>query len=373
MLTNKTEEMIALKRFNFSVFLHFIGRLLYRTFVPIILLKNWYSLNQVFIYLVGYSLVTVFFAIFSIKFLSKKRVLLFYILAIVSEILLIILLIPEKINYLMFGLIILAEWIYYSYYYISYNSIVAHYTSKEKTAKNLWNLGIASGFANIFTPIVGALLLMISKNLFSVVAVIFLVFSVIPLLKIINKDINGLHLPKIKIKAIKYELFSSGIRSGIEFWAFILWPIFVYTSGFSLIYVGIIPAIEALTNIALLHTIKNKIISNKFRTISKIIWVFWIIFISIYRFFFPEQMIFTNFLMALFFAIFSLSINADYFEKIKNYQTYYSSMLLESVGFWAWALVGIITFFIGLKYGILIPVVLGIIWLIFSFKEIYKK
>lgn len=372
MLTNKTEEMTALKRFNFSVFLHFIGRLLYRTFVPIILLKNWYSIDQVFIYLIGYSLVTVLFSILSIKFLSKKRVLLFYILAILSEILLIILLIPEKINYLIFWLIILAEWIYYSYYYISYNSIVAHYTSKEKTSKNLWNLGIASGFANIFTPIVGALLLMISKNLFSVVAVVFLVFSVIPLLKIINKDINWAHLPKIKIKDIRYELFSCGIRSWIEFWAFILWPIFVYISGFSLIYVGIIPAIEALTNIILLHTIKNKIISNKFRTISKITWIFWIIFISIYRFFFPEQMIFTNFLTALFFTIFSLSINADYFEKIKNYQTYYSSMLLESVWLWSWALVATITFFIGLKYGILIPVVLATIWLIFSFKEIKK-
>jgi len=364
------KESIALKHLNLSVFLHFTGRLLYRTFVPMILLANGYTLNQIFIYLIGYSLATIIISTTSIKFLGKRKVLLFYILAIIAEIILITLLIPEKLSYTILSPIVLMEGVYYSYYYISYNSIIAHYTSREKASNNLGNLKIVGGLANIFAPIIGALLLMINKDLFIVAAILFLVFSIIPLLKIIKTDVNGINLPKIKIKTIAYELFSCGTRSGIEFIVFTIWAIFVFTSGYSLIYIGLIPAIEAVVNILLLHTIKNKLVSIKIRTITKIISIFGIMAISTYRFFFPEQMILTNSTIALFFTAFSLSVNADYFEKIKNHQTYYSSVLLGVAGFGTWIILGSITFFVGLKYSILIPVALSFIWLLLSFKRL---
>ncbi len=366
------KEIIAFKYFNFSVFLHFIGRLLYKTFIPIILLTNGYSIEEIFVYLIACSFITIIFLIFSVKTLAKQNVLFFYILAIISEIILIFLLIPGKVDYLIFILIILTESLYYSYYYISYYSIIAHYTSKKQISNNLGNLRIFSKLANIFAPILGAILLIINKQLFIIVAILFLLFSIIPLFKIIKTDINGLDLPKVRLQDIKYELFSCGIRSGIEFVVFTLWAIYIFVAGFSLIYVGLVPAIGALAVILLLYTIKKRLATIRFRTLTKLIAIVGIIIISIYRFYFPEQIIFTNFMISLCFTAFSLSINADYFEKIKNHQTYYSAVLLQSICFSSWVILGLIAFFIGLKYSILLPIILAFIWFLFSLNKIFK-
>ena len=202
-----------------------------------------------------------------------------------------------------------------------------------------------------------------NKGLFVVIAISFLIISILPLLKISKKDINGLNLSKIPLSKIKFELFSCSIRSGIEFIVFVMWSIFIYVSGYSLLYIGLIPAIEALTNIIIIYIIKKKLLSIKFRDLIKYVTLASIIIVSIYRFNYPEQVILTNFLISLAFTGFSLCVNADYFEKIKNYQTYYSSMLLESFGFLSWAVIGVVSLIVGLKYSILIPVILSIIWL----------
>ncbi len=364
------EETKALKRFDISVFLHFIGRVLYMTFIPIVLLKNGYSLNQVFIYLIGFSAITVIFLVISAKLFSKRSVMTFYILAIVAEIFLVILLIPKNISYIVLSLIILLQAAYYSYYYISYNSIIAHYNSRKRTSDNIGNLQIASSLSNIIAPLVGAVLLSINKSLFIVSAIVFLIASIIPIIKIVNTDINGSKLKVIRARKIKYELFSCGIMSSLEFIVFLLWSIFVYISGFPLIYVGLIPSIEALVQIVLLKTIKKRLVSQKFRTVAKIVSVAGIAFFSVYRFVFPQQMILTNFSIALFFTAFSLSVNSDYFEKIKNYQAYHSSILLEAIEFSACVLMGVIAWILGLKFVILVPVILVLFWMALSAKRI---
>jgi len=262
---------------------------------------------------------------------------------------------------------------YYSYYYISYNSIVAHYTSRKRTSNNLGNLGIAIGLSNIVAPIVGAVLLSINKYIFIVAAMAFLLTSIIPLIRMTKTDIDGSSLKKVSLKKISYELFSCSSMNGIGFVTFLLWTIFIYLSGFSLIYVGLVPAIEAFVQIILLKTIKKKLFSLRFRMFTEVISVMGIAAVSVYRFFIPSQVLLTNFLMALFFVTFYLGVNSDFFEKVRNYRAYHSSILLETAEFIPWILISIVAFVIGLKYSILIPVAISAIWIAISSKRILKS
>ena len=277
-MLNKNSD---LNYFNLSIFFHFIGRLMYRIFVPIVLLKN---LDNIFQYLIGYCIITILVLILSLKFFSNKKVIVFNVLAILSEIFLILLFLPDKISFYLLILIILFEGIYYSLYYISYYSIITHLTTIQKTWSNLWNIEIISKFAWIITPIFWALILDISKPLFFMTALAFLLLSILPLISITKCDINGEHLPKISIKKIWRELISSTIVYGIEFSIFVLWSIYIYINWAPLLYIGFIPAIWYLVDILLIFLIKKRLSNLSIRIYIKYIGIIWIILLSIYRY-----------------------------------------------------------------------------------------
>ncbi len=364
-MLNKNSD---LNYFNLSIFFHFIGRLMYRIFVPIVLLKNGFSLDNIFQYLIGYCIITILVLILSLKFFSNKKVIVFNVLAILSEIFLILLFLPDKISFYLLILIILFEGIYYSLYYISYYSIITHLTTIQKTWSNLWNIEIISKFAWIITPIFWALILDISKPLFFMTALAFLLLSILPLISITKCDINGEHLPKISIKKIWRELISSTIVYGIEFSIFVLWSIYIYINWAPLLYIGFIPAIWYLVDILLIFLIKKRLSNLSIRIYIKYIGIIWIILLSIYRYILPEHIIFTTLLIALFYTLFNLSIKTDIIEKFQGYQTFYSSMLMQICWFCLMLLIWIITYAIWLEYMILAPVGFGLMWI---FKEIF--
>ncbi len=360
---------LAFKYFNLSVFLHFIGRLLYRTFVPILLLKSGFSMNQVLLYTLGYVIIIILTSISCVKFLSKKNVIFFNILGIISELFLLFLLLPEKISILILFGVILFEGFYYGFYYLSYNSIFNFYNSSKKTSNNLGNLQIAMGIASGIAPLIGAILLGINEFWFYAVSILFLLISIIPLMRIVNEDINGKSQEKVKIKSIRKELFNISLLGSFEVSIFILWALYVYVEGYSLLLIGFIPATQTFTNVILTYTIKKRLADIKLRNTIKYLSIVGIIIFSIYRYYLPNYIIFTNIILGLLFTAFSLGVNSDIYEKVKGYQTYYSSMLIDVSSFSGWVIIVSLTFIIGLKNIILAPILIGIIYLITNLKK----
>jgi MFS family permease len=356
-------EVEAFRELDYSIFFHFTGRLLYRIFVPVLLLMNGYDLDYVFIYLIGYSVLTVILAILANQVLAQHNVIFFNVIAILAEICLIFLLLPNTVSWPILIAIIFGEAIYFSFYYISLYSITCHYSTKKNTGNNLGNMQIVVSLANMVAPILGAFLLAVSKPLFISVALIFLLISILFVLQVSRTDINRADLPTVNLADIKDDLFSYAIFCGMEFAVFVLWGIYVYISGFSLLYIGLIPAADALVNIIFVYALKNRISETGLREKTQILAVCGMIAVSLYRFFLPSHIFVTNLAVALFLLAYSLSVETGLYQKLENHQTYFSSMIMESIGFSMWAVVGTAAFFIGLKLTILIPVALGVAWL----------
>jgi len=280
-------ETEAFRELDFAMFFHYTGRFLYRMFVPVVLLMNGYSLSWVFAYLIGYSLLTVLFSVLAFRTLGRHNAVFFNFVAVAAEICLVFLLLPEKISGLIFVLIVLFESLYYSFYYLSLYSLTCHYSSRENTSNNLGNLQIVVSLANIAAPLLGALLLTFSKPWFIAVALVFLLVSVLFVLQVSHTDINRCDLPRVRLRDIGQELFSYAIASGIEFVIFMLWGIYVYLADFSLFYIGLIPAADAIVNILFVYVLKKRLARQSVRSRMKILAVLGLMAASLFRFFLP--------------------------------------------------------------------------------------
>ena len=358
-------EKLAFTYYDISVFLHFIGRCLYNLFLPIVLLKNGYTITQVLLFLLLSSIATIITSYIAYRLFLHKKVIYFNIIAILSELTLLILLSFDYFSLPIFILILLFETFYFSFYYLSHHAIIAHYTSKKQTANNLGNLTIASSFGSMMAPIAGALLLTKSKIQFILTATSFLIISLLPLFKIIHTDINGIKQPKIKIKVIKKDLIEYFFINYCEIIIFVFWAIYAYTLNMPLVNIGLITAASSFSSILFIYLIKQKLSDTTFKNKTIIISILGISIFSIYRYLFPTHIIFTNLAFGFLFASYSLALSTTIMNKLKKHQTYYSSMLLNMVAFSARTLATLTVFIIGLKNIILLPIITLPIYLIF--------
>lgn len=361
----QVNEKIAFTYFDASVLLHFLGRSLYTIFMPIVLLKNNYTLNQVILFFILSSLVTITTSFVSQKIFSKKNVIYFSIFAILSEITLLLLLTVKSFSTPIFILILTFEAFYFSFYYLAFYAVIAHYTSRKKASNNLGVVNIAVQLSTIASPLLGAYLLGLNNNLFLLTATAFLTLSLLPLIRIVKTDINGLDLPKVKIKKISYNLAEYFILSFAEIIIFVFWGIHAYLINMPLISIGLIPAASSVSSIIFIILIKNKLNNIKFNTKVITISVIGVSFFSLYRYLFPSHIILTNIAFGLLFSCYSLAATTKLIKEFNNKQTYFSSMLLSVTNFSARALASLLVLIIGLKNTILLPIIILPIYILF--------
>ncbi|MDO8499631.1 MAG: hypothetical protein Q7S66_03150 [bacterium] len=365
-------EKSAFRQFNLSVFLHFIGRGLYAIFVPIILLKNNYPLEIVLALILCSSFVTVLTSYLSERVFRHKRAILFNILAVMTEIFLIILLSYNYISIYIFLGIITCEGLYYGFYYISYRSIINHYTSHKKIGKNLGNINIALTVAGIITPVVGALLLDINTIYLIIIIAVFLALSIVPLIQLTDADINGQDLPVIPLKTAGKELLEFSILSGIEIIVFNLWAIYAFINNISLVMIGTIAVAGSVANIFITEELKERLNKARTRRNIKILVAFIIMAASVYRYILPGHILATNIVFGAAFLLMQLSIDVSLLNKLKGYQTYRSSAIISVVAFMSRAVMVILAFVLGLKYIILAPIVLCLGYVLLIRKELNR-
>ena len=365
-------EKQAFRYFDLSVFLHFLGRLLYATFIPILLLKNGFSLTAVLTYFLIQPLITILITFFSTKLLHKKNIIEFNIFAIITEIALVILFSLNSISWKLLTIFTILNASYYSLYYISYNSIIAHYSSLKLTGNNLGNLQILGQISSLLSPIIGALILENSKTTLIITSSILLFLSVLPLLKISKDDIEGQNSKKINFKNILLPLANHSLSTLTEIIIFTYWALFLYLEQINLVMIGIVSSTMSFAIILLSFLIKKKLYIESFRKSTEFIAMMGIAFISLIRYFYPEQIILTNILISLFFAALHLTTSTLLFEKVKGYQTYYSAKLINIAGMSLWPIGAILVMIIGLKNIILAPILILIIYIGINIKELRK-
>lgn len=366
------KEEIAFKYFNLSVLIHFIGRLLYMVFVPILLLNNGFSINQVLLYLLLYSFIAIIISFVSYFFVKKRNIIFINILAIISEVLLLFLLFPKQISHFSYLLIILFEGFYYGFYYMTYQPIITHYTTKKNIGKNIGNIGILNNLANMIAPILGGILLIFNKIYFILISLIFVVLSMIPLLKIVKTDINGHNLKKIKISEIKVEILNQIFKSTFAVTLFSIWAIYIYVKGATILDISYIPASIAVSNIVITYFIKDRLKEFGFRNWMKILGICGIMLVSIYRFFYLDYILLTNILIGFFFIIYYYCVDYEFLTKTKGYQTYFSSLIQQNTNFGPSILIVLLIFLVGLQNIILLPVFIAILYFIVNFKSLKK-
>lgn len=352
----------AMHHFQLSIFLHFIGRGLYSVFVPIIMLQNGYSLTLVLLFLLLSAGVTVVTSAAAAHYSRERRVIFFHLVGVMAEMALLLLLSTGKYSLPVFLGLLAFEALYFTFYYLAYFSILSHFNKKEKTATNIGNTQIAVHLAGIAVPLLGALLLGQSAIILGAVATVFLIASLIPIIRLSRVDINGEAKPKIEWRDARKEALEYMILSAIEIVVFTLWAIHVYLSGFTLLAVATIPVAEALVRVAITQNIKDKIQARRYREKIKQLALLFIMLTSLYRFLFPEHILATNLLFGLFYMLLNLTIETDIFEKLKSYRTYHAAAALSIIAFAARAAVVVAALFIGLQYTLLLPILLALIY-----------
>lgn len=366
------DEGRAFRKLNLSVFFHFVGRQSYSIFVPVILLKNGYSLTLVISFLLLSSLVTIITSYLGQKALKGRNVINFNILAVLAEISLLLMLLKSGFSTTVFLLIILFEGLYYSFYYLSYFALTVHYTSKEKTGSHLGNLTITVALASIIGPILGSYILADSTFLLVATSITALLISLIPLLKIARPEVEEVSSDNIKISDIKKELLNYGVMASFEVVLFTLWGVYAYISDFALLNIGLIVVATSISRILLSYWIKDDLVKDRFRKTVMAVTAIGIVFTSIYRFYIPEQIVLTNFLMSLFYVGFQLSAQTAIINKCKGSRTYYSSMLFQATSFSIRAPIYILVLIFSLRTIILLPVLTGLVYLFFNSSSLYE-
>lgn len=361
------EEAKAFRYLNLSVFLQFLGRQIYNIFLPVLMIQNGYGLNWVLLFLILSSAVTILSSYIGQHLMQGKNVLYFNLASVISQLILLTLLNFSGFSKIIFTAIFLLEGFYYSFYYLYYWSTTTYYTSEQTTGRNLGNLTITVALASIIGPLLGSVVLEGSQILLTGIAGTSLILSLIPLLKISTPKVENKESSKIDWKDIKKELIDYSIMSSFGVSVFVLWGIFAYLNDFRLIEIGAIVVATSVARILISSTIKNRLTDRNTRQKIMQISALGIITTSIYRYFSPEQILITNTVMSLFFVGFQLGAQTSIINSLKGGKTYYSSMLLQTNTFITRIIIYAITFFIGLKTTILLPVITGLLYLIMSY------
>lgn len=361
------KEAKAFRYLNASVFLQFLGRQIYSIFLPVLMLQNGYGLNWVLLFLILSSGVTIISSYLGQKFMQEKNVLYFNLASVISQLILLILLNFSGFSKIVFTAIFLLEGFYYSFYYLYYWSTTTYYTSEHTTGRNLGNLTITVALASIIGPLMGSIILEGSQTLLTGIAATSLILSLIPLLKISTPKVENKEAGKIDWKSIGKELIDYSIMSSFEVSIFVLWGIYAYINDFTLVEIGAIVVATSLARILISSSIKNRLSDEEVRQKIMSVAVLGIILTSIYRYLAPEQILFTNVLMSLFYVGFQLGTQTSIINSFKGGKTYYSSMILQINTFVTRILIYLLVFIIGLKTTILLPVMTGLLYLSYNY------
>lgn len=361
------DEIRAFRNLNISVFLHFLGRQAYSIFVPVILLKNGYSLALVIAFLVLSSGVTIISSYLGQKIMSGKNVIFFNLLAVGAEISLLLLLLKSGSSLKVFIPMLIFEGLYYAFYYLSYFALTTHYTSRQETGNNLGNLTISVALASIVGPLIGSYVLSDSKIYLIATAISALILSLLPILRISKPDVEDLKSGKPQIGSIKIEIFNYGILACFEVVIFVLWGVYAYISEFTLLNIGLIAVATSLARIVVSSSIKSKLKNKSFRRKVMTLSVLGLAATSIYRFHNPSHIVLTNFMMSFFYVGYQLGTQTAIITQLKGNRTYYSSMLLQVITFSMRIPIYLLVFLVGLKSIILLPVLAAALFITFNF------
>ena len=351
-------EATVFRHFDYSVFLHFIGRYLYSVFVPILLIKSGYSVSQAILFLALIWITTAAASTLSL-FLPRQRILYVNILAIVAELGVLSLLSVHGTNIGFFSLLIVLEGFYYGFYYMSYRAILISRSSEKGVLANTANVHIADSVSALFVPAIGAALLYAGKLYLLATAALFTAISVVPLLRITKSEMEirsqGLRLSRSAL----YPLIFWGLLAMIQMCAFMLWSLVSYIQDYSLYFISIIPISSALVSIAFLSLLKRALHSRRVE-ITVIITGSALLFITtLWRLYAPDfYLVFSNLVAALGLLLLMTPAEVRLYGLLRESDKFQSAALMQIVAALFMLIAAGITWIFGLSFSVLLPLFL---------------
>lgn len=313
-------------QFELSAWLHVFGQSLISVFIPIILLKTGYSLNEVILFYLIFNIFNLplnFFAhFFTYRFGAKKATALGTIAYIIFFILFYSLT-PGNWPLLIFMAFFVSlydalYWVSHIYFFVKCSP------HKNNIQRDNSLLYIAKKFAGVLAPLFGALIIIFTtEHILILCSIIILILSLWPLFQIRDIDDRPKHPP------VSFRAFFSSWRDLKEYLitAFnsfhvvaegMIWPIYIYTIFESVQSVAAIPIIVSLTTMIFTYFSGHVKKSNRETMIvtgAALIALTWIT-----RLLFSNAIFYfiTIFLIGLFTILISLPLESTIFEKAEK-------------------------------------------------------
>jgi len=223
--------------FEFSIWLHTLGRSLIAIFIPVLMLEFGYSLSLVIVYFIIFNLVDI-----PLNFLARR-----FTISLGARAVIILATSATIVYFALFGqlaegglfiLITLAvlDAIYDSFYWVSHMYLFFESTkTPEEAGKNTGIINGVRSFAGMLGPGIGALFLLVGgRGMLLGVTILFLGLSILPLLQlhhiknkpVVSKVSFREFFNSLREKKDYSEMF---LNSGVWSVENILWPLFLFT------------------------------------------------------------------------------------------------------------------------------------------------
>lgn len=322
---NKLVRLIHSKMwmFEFSIWLHTFSRSLVSIFIPILLLKSGYSVNEVILFYFLYNVIDVplnFLARWCVRKIGARNVV---ILGTLFSIGFFVCLFNISANNwaLLIKLAVFAA-LYDTFYWVAHLYLFVKCSNKKNdVASDASGLSIARRLAGLMAPALGALVLILSnQDVLISVSIVLLSLSLLPLLRIKGIPDKPLRKQKsfrsfFKSWKITKDFLSVGffgIHSSVEG---IIWPIFIFTYFESVESVAILPIIASITSIIFTYFV-GKTTKSK-RSLLIAVGGIAISFVWILRLFVTADFFyfFSVFLVGIFAVFISLPLDSSLLEK----------------------------------------------------------
>jgi len=310
-------------QFELAIWFHVFARSMIAVFVPIIMLKNGYTLNQVmmfYFFFVAIDIPLNFLAGKIIRAIGAKKTMILSTFAVIAFFYLLNQIPNPTINYLL--ILSLVSALYDALYWVSHIYLFLESEAPDDdSGEDTSSLSIVKQLGMLFGPAIGALILLIfNQTALITTSIIFFALSLIPLLLLqsINdrpqNNIVNLQtlLATQRQKRNYFSILFYGIHHAAEL---VIWPLFIYTIFQSIESVAYVPMIISITAMIFSYFIGKKIKQGKTRLIifgSIVITAIWIarIFIENSSFYYISI-----FLVGIFSLLVSLPLDSDLFEK----------------------------------------------------------
>lgn len=242
--------------FEFSVWLHMLGRSLILIFIPILLLNIGYSIEMVIIYYLIYTFFDIPLNLVAKNLIIRWGAKIVIIIAnLFSVTYFLMLFFLSNDNLILFLSLALMAALYDSFYWVSLRYIFMQIRNKKESSSRTTSIFyIVQKLSGALGPIIGAALLIFESQYILIIASITIsILSIIPLLKI--KNINKKTCPNINFKKffqqkqIKKNYISVALFNMHLAAEDIIWPLFIF------IAIGTIESIATLSVVVSISTI----------------------------------------------------------------------------------------------------------------------